>query len=83
MKRQEKRKNYIIEDNFRAWINEGNGFVDWLQNGNIDYWDFNSCIWIKPGDYKYIAVLEKNVDYWINFGYEAIDNYKGFALLRK
>jgi hypothetical protein len=83
MVRQEKRKNYIIEDNFRIWINEGNRFVDWLQNGSIDYWDFNSCIWIKPGDYSYIAVLEKDVDYFIDLGYEVIDIYKNFALLRK
>ncbi len=78
-----KRKNEVIETRFREWIEQGEGFVDWVQKETISYWDFNSCVWGKPGDCVYIAGLEQDKDDWIDLGYEVIDNYKGFVLLRK
>jgi hypothetical protein len=83
--KEEKRKEEIIEENFRKWIDNEEWFYKSLIQGNISLWNFNLFALEKP-KYSYLAVCTDDDDIikiLVRWGYEIIDEYKGITLLRK
>lgn len=81
----EKNKHgYIIETNFENWVKNEEPFAQWLRSGMMHWWNFNCCIWGKPGDPVYLAIHVDNLnDPFLTKNYEIVQIVEDIALLKK